>query len=59
MPVEKEIYWKIFTSMGGLYLVLPFFGAISLFSHLEVYREKQIKKWANQVAKEQHDQFYW
>jgi hypothetical protein len=46
---------KMFTSMGGIYLVLPFIGAISLFSHLEVYREKQIKKWANQVAKEQHD----
>jgi hypothetical protein len=44
MPtVEKEVYFKMFTSMGGFYLFLPFFGAISLFSYLEIYREKQIK----------------
>lgn len=49
----------MFSSMGGLSLLLPFFAAISIFSYLEIYREKQIKQWANKVAKDQSDQFYW
>ena len=38
--VETEVYFKMFSSMGGSVLLVPFFGAISLFSYLEVYREK-------------------
>jgi len=42
----------MFTNLGGIWLLFPFVAAISLFTYLEVYREKQIKKWANKVAKE-------
>lgn len=49
----------MFNSIGGISLFLPFFVSISLFSYLEVYREKQMKKWANKIAKEQHKDFNW
>ena len=34
----------MFNSIGGISLFLPFFVSISLFSYLEVYREKQMKR---------------
>jgi hypothetical protein len=41
--VSREVYIKMFQSMGGSLKMVPFVAAISMFSYLEVYREKQIK----------------
>lgn len=57
--MSKEVYFKMLQSMGGSLKMVPFVAAISMFSYLEVYREKQIKQWANKLAKEQHEDFYW
>lgn len=55
---ELDVYYKMFASMGGFSLMVPFLVSISIFSYLELYREKQIKSWANKVAKDQQSEFY-
>ncbi len=52
VTVTMDVYLKMFTNLGGLLLLAPFLCAISIFSYLEVYRDKQIKKWANKIGKD-------
>ena len=49
----------MFSNLGGIWLLIPFVAAISIFSYLEIHREKEIKRWANKIAKEQHKDFYY
>lgn len=52
IKIDREVYYKMFSNLGGIWLLIPFVAAISLFSYLEIYREKEIKRWANKIAKE-------
>jgi len=52
IKIGKEVYYKMFSNLGGVWLLIPFVAAISLFSYLEIHREKEIKRWANKIAKE-------
>lgn len=56
--VPFDVYKKIFSNMGGLYLYVPFLISIYLFSYLEFYREKSFKAWANKQAKNQQKEYY-
>jgi hypothetical protein len=58
VKVELQVYSRMFGYLGGFYLMLPFVISISLFTYLDVFREKKIKTWANKIAKEQHNDFY-
>ena len=58
ISIEKEVYFKMFWKIGGFILLVPYILAISVFSYLEIYRYKHISKWANKVAKEQHEEFF-
>ena len=55
IEVDKQVYFRMFTKIGGLKILIPYIAAISLFSYLELYRNKSIQKWANKVSKDQHD----